>query len=58
MERAYDREGRRPATMALKQRLDYSDYAAIPPDRNRYEVLDGELLVTPAPSPSHQRVSK
>ena len=42
----------------LKQKLDYSDYAAIPPDRNRYEVLDGELLVTPAPSPLHQRVSK
>jgi len=58
MERADDREGRRPAIMALKQRLDYSDYAAIPPDRNRYEVLDGELLVTPAASPLHQRVSK
>ena len=42
----------------LKQKLDYSDYAAIPSDRNRYEVLDGELLVTPAPSPLHQRVSK
>jgi Uma2 family endonuclease len=42
----------------LKQRLDYDDYAAIPPDRNRYGVLDGELYVTPAPSPLHQRVSK
>jgi len=42
----------------LKQELDYSDYAAIPPDRNRYEVLEGELVVTPAPSPLHQRVSK
>ena len=28
----------------LKQKLDYSDYAAIPPDRNRYEVLDGSSL--------------
>ncbi len=44
--------------MGLKPRLDYDDYAAIPPDRNRYEVLDGELYVTPAPSPLHQRVSK
>ena len=42
----------------LKQKLDYDDYAGIPPDRNRYEILDGELYVTPAPSPLHQRVSK
>lgn len=42
----------------LKQKLDYSDYAGIPPDRNRYEILEGDLHVTPAPSPLHQRVSK
>src|SRR5437867_8526242 len=42
----------------LKQKLDYEDYARIPPDRNRYELLEGELYVTPAPSPLHQRVSK
>jgi len=42
----------------LKQKLDYSDYAAIPPDGNRYEILSGELYVTPAPSPLHQRISK
>ena len=28
---------------------------ALPDDRNRYEVIDGELLVTPAPSALHQR---
>jgi len=28
---------------------------ALPDDRNRYEVIDGELLVTPAPSWTHQR---
>jgi Uma2 family endonuclease len=44
--------------IGLKQKLDYSDYAGIPPDRNRYEILEGELYVTPAPSPLHQRVSK
>jgi Uma2 family endonuclease len=28
---------------------------ALPEDGNRYEVLDGELFVTPAPSAMHQR---
>jgi Uma2 family endonuclease len=28
---------------------------ALPDDSNRYEVLDGELFVTPAPSRQHQR---
>lgn len=42
----------------LKEKLEYSDYAEIPADGKRYEVLDGELHVTPAPSPIHQRVSK
>ena len=36
--------------------LTYEDYAAIPNDGNRYEILDGELFVTPAPVPRHQRV--
>ena len=35
---------------------DYSDYARLPDDGNHYEVLDGELLVTPSPSPDHQVV--
>jgi Uma2 family endonuclease len=42
----------------LKTRLDYSDYVRIPPDRNRWEILDGDPYVTPAPSPLHQRVSR
>jgi Uma2 family endonuclease len=29
---------------------------ALPDDGNRYEVVDGELLVTPAPTWTHQRV--
>lgn len=28
---------------------------ALPDDRNRYEIMDGELFVTPAPSRTHQR---
>jgi len=28
---------------------------ALPEDSNRYEVIDGELFVTPAPSVAHQR---
>lgn len=44
--------------IGLKQKLDYDDYAEFPEDSNRYEILEGDLLVTPAPSPLHQRVSK
>jgi Uma2 family endonuclease len=44
--------------IGLKQKLDYSDLAAAPDDGYRYEILEGDLLVTPATSPLHQRVSK
>lgn len=43
---------------SLKERLDYDDLAVIPASSARYEILDGKLHVTPAPSPLHQRVSK
>src|SRR2546422_1869074 len=42
----------------LKTRLDYDDLAHAPDDGKQYELLDGDLFVTPAPSPFHQRVSK
>jgi Uma2 family endonuclease len=36
-------------------RFTYDDYARLPDDR-RYEVIDGELFLTPAPTPYHQIV--
>jgi Uma2 family endonuclease len=41
----------------VKVVLTYEDYAALPNDGKRYEILDGELSVSPAPSPSHQFVA-
>lgn len=38
--------------------LTYKDYEALPADGRRYEIHKGELSVTPAPSPQHQRVSR
>ena len=38
--------------------LTYRDYEALPADGRRYELHDGELAVTPAPSPAHQRVCR
>lgn len=45
-------------TTGLKHKLEYDDLAAAPNDGQRYELMEGELYVTPAPSPLHQRTSK
>lgn len=39
-------------------KLTYADYAELPNDGRRYEILDGDLAVTPAPIPRHQAVSR
>ena len=38
--------------------LTYKEYEALPADGRRYEIHEGELSVTPAPSPHHQMVSR
>lgn len=39
-------------------KLTYDDYLQLPDDGIRYEILDGELEMTPAPTTTHQRVSR
>jgi Uma2 family endonuclease len=36
--------------------LSYDDYLALPDDGKRYEIIDGELFMTPAPSTRHQEI--
>jgi len=42
--------------MSISTKFTYEDLKVIPPDRNRYEIVDGELFVTPAPRTIHQRI--
>jgi Uma2 family endonuclease len=35
----------------------YSEYASLPDDGQKYEVIDGEVCVTPAPSLTHQEIA-
>jgi Uma2 family endonuclease len=41
----------------LKQPWTVADLENLPDDGNRYEVIDGELFVTPAPALRHQRAA-
>jgi Uma2 family endonuclease len=38
-------------------KLTYDDYVTLPDDGRRYEILDGELAVSPSPTSIHQFVS-
>ena len=44
-------------TISVEQ-WSYAKYRELPDDGNRYEVLEGRLYVTPAPSTYHQLVSR
>ena len=51
------RRGAYPVAMpAAAKHWTVDDLATMPDDGNRYEIIDGELLVTPAPSFRHQRL--
>ena len=41
--------------MPVDIRLTYEDYCRLPSDGKRYEIIDGELFVTPSPFRPHQR---
>lgn len=40
---------------SARRKLTYDDCLHLPQDGKRYEILDGDLYVTAAPSPKHQR---
>ncbi len=42
----------------LEPKLNYSDLQVTADDGRRYELVRGELLVTPSPTPLHQRILK
>lgn len=44
-------------TQPAVRRWTYDEFARLPDDGNRYEVIGGELFVTPAPKPIHAKVA-
>ncbi len=51
----YHSRAARGHAVATKTKLTYEDYETFPDDGNRYEIIDGEVSVTAAPSGPHQR---
>ena len=43
------------ATKPALQHWTYAEYASLPDDGNRYEIIAGEVFVSPSPHPKHQR---
>ncbi len=46
-----------PAPLVHKKKFTYEDYLRTPND-TQYELIEGELLLTPSPVPYHQWISK
>jgi Uma2 family endonuclease len=44
-------------TVSRPKLLTYEDYCLLPDDGKRYELIEGELFVSPSPSTRHQLVS-
>ena len=42
--------------MRISTKFTYEELQHFPNDGNRYEIVDGELFVTPSPIPLHQRI--
>lgn len=40
----------------VASKMNYDRYCLLPEDGYQYEVFDGELVMTPAPTPKHQRI--
>lgn len=47
-----------PASTPLLQLKTYDDLLALPDDGNRYELIRGEIFMSPAPKLRHQRASR
>jgi Uma2 family endonuclease len=45
------------STVTEKKKYTYEDYLKTPDDE-RYELIEGELLMTPSPVPKHQKISR
>jgi Uma2 family endonuclease len=43
---------------STKEIWTYQEYLLLPDDGKRYEILEGELEMTPSPSTFHQKVSR
>ncbi len=46
------------AQALTKLKFTYGDYEKLPSDGKQYQILDGELFMTPAPFSKHQIVKK
>ena len=45
-----------PTTEATKRKISFEDYLLMPEINHPYEIIDGELMPSPAPIPVHQRI--